>query len=72
MARRARGVVQPWSRQELYLLSRLYGACGYTEIAERLGRTPRAVRGQAENLGLHHMSTSELLRRFPAPEGATP
>lgn len=54
-----------WTSEELYILSRMYGAYTYKEIAARLGRTPRSVRWKAEKLGLHEMTSSDLIRLYP-------
>ena len=54
-----------WTSEELYILSRMYGAYTYKEIAARLGRTPKSVRWKAEKLGLHEMTTSDLMRLYP-------
>jgi len=54
-----------WTSEELYILSRMYGAYTYKEIAARLGRTPRSVRWKAEKLGLHEMTSSDLMRLYP-------
>ena len=54
-----------WTSEELYILSRMYGAHTYKEIAARLGRTPRSVRWKAEKLGLHEMTSSDLMRLYP-------
>lgn len=54
-----------WTSEEMYILSRMYGAYTYKEIAARLGRTPRSVRWKAEKLGLHEMTSSDLIRLYP-------
>lgn len=54
-----------WTSEELYILSRMYGAYTYKEIGARLGRTPRSVRWKAEKLGLHEMTSSDLMRLYP-------
>ena len=54
-----------WTSEEVYILSRMYGAYTYKEIAARLGRTPRSVRWKAEKLGLHEMTSSDLIRLYP-------
>ena len=54
-----------WTSEEVYILSRMYGAYTYKEIAARLGRTPRSVRWKAEKLGLHEMTSLDLIRLYP-------
>jgi hypothetical protein len=54
-----------WTSEELYILSRMYGAYSYREIAARLGRTARSVRWKAKELRLHEMTSSDLMRLYP-------
>lgn len=54
-----------WTSEEVYILSRMYGAYTYKEIAARLGRTPRSVKWKANELRLHEMTTSDLMRLYP-------
>jgi len=57
-----------WTSEELYILSRMYGAYTYKEIAARLGRTPKSVWWKAEKLGLHEMTSSDLMPLYPERE----
>ena len=54
-----------WTSEELYILSRMYGAYSYREIAKRLKRTARSVKWKANELRLHEMTSSDLVQLYP-------
>ena len=54
-----------WTSEELYILSRMYGAYTYKEIAKRLKRSARSVEWKADELRLHEMTSSDLMQLYP-------
>ena len=54
-----------WTSEEVYILSRMYGAYTYKEIAKRLKRTARSVRWKANEMLLHEMTSSDLMQLYP-------
>jgi len=46
---------RPWTREEIEFLREYYGKIPAREIAEKLGRTPGAVRAKARVLGLSEL-----------------
>ena len=54
-----------WTSEELYILSRMYGAYSYKEIAARLRRTASGVQWKANELYLHEMTSSDLMQLYP-------
>ena len=54
-----------WTSEELYILSRMYGAYTYQEIAKRLKRPARSVKRKADELRLHEMTSSDLMQLYP-------
>ena len=66
-----RRIKRTWTSEELYILSRMYGAYSYREIAARLGRTARSAQWKANELQLHEMTSSELMQLYPEREVAT-